>query len=180
MSILICYFVTTCFVPWRRLWRFLLQKLESPSPHNVLCRVWLKLTKWFLRKFFKFANIFLHFRYYIPLKKAIAVYLNKLEYWSNIGPVVLQEKIFKFYHCISAFSLIWANLNPHHSRIFCANFVWIWSSGSRENDFQISPKYFHYYLPLEMVTTLYLNKLGSHFPEECFVPSLVKIVCRLL
>ena len=27
-----------------------LNKLESPSPKNVLCQVWLKLTRWFLRR----------------------------------------------------------------------------------------------------------------------------------
>ena len=31
-----------------------LNKLESPSPKDALCQVWLKLAQWFLKKDFKF------------------------------------------------------------------------------------------------------------------------------
>ena len=31
-----------------------LNKFESPSPKNALCKVWLKLERWFWRRFFKF------------------------------------------------------------------------------------------------------------------------------
>ena len=45
--------------------------LESPSPKNALCKVWLKLTQWFWRRrfFFYFVNVFSLFRNYLPLEK---------------------------------------------------------------------------------------------------------------
>ena len=33
-----------------------LNKLESPSPKDDLCQVWLKLVKWFLRKWWKYTT----------------------------------------------------------------------------------------------------------------------------
>ena len=55
-------------------------KFESPSPKDALCLVWLKLAQWFLRrKFLKFVNVFLLFRYYLPLEKGVAIHLNKIE-----------------------------------------------------------------------------------------------------
>ena len=49
-----------------------LNKLESPSPKNALCQVWLKLAQWFLRtRFLKFVNVFSLFRYYLPLEKGL-------------------------------------------------------------------------------------------------------------
>ena len=58
------------------------------------------------------------------------------------GPVVL-EKIFKWHHPILAFSwlsplwtgawsFIWTNLKPLHSRMMCTKFGWIWPRGSWE------------------------------------------------
>ena len=36
-----------------------LNKLESPSPKDALCQVWLKLAQWFgRRRFFNFVNVF--------------------------------------------------------------------------------------------------------------------------
>ena len=36
-----------------------LNKLESPSPKDALCQVWLKLTQWFWgRRFLNFVNVF--------------------------------------------------------------------------------------------------------------------------
>ena len=36
-----------------------LNKLESPSPKNAMCQVWLKLAQWFWRRrFFNFVNVF--------------------------------------------------------------------------------------------------------------------------
>ena len=44
----------------------------------------------------------------------------------------------------------WTNLNPHHSRMLCAKFVWNWPGGSGEEDilnfvnvFSLSRNYFH-------------------------------------
>ena len=42
-----------------------LNKLQSPSPKDALCQVWLKLAKWFWRRrFFNFVNVCSLFRNY--------------------------------------------------------------------------------------------------------------------
>ena len=57
-----------------------LNKLESPSPKNDLCQVWLELAQRFLRRnFFKFVNVVSLFRNYLPLENDTAIHLNKLE-----------------------------------------------------------------------------------------------------
>ena len=57
-----------------------LNKLESPSPKDDLCQVWLKLAQLFLRRrFFKFVIVFLQFCNYLPLEKGRALHLNILE-----------------------------------------------------------------------------------------------------
>ena len=57
-----------------------LNKLESPSPKDALCHVWLKMAEWFWRRFFNFVNVFSLFCNYLPLEKGVALHLNKLEY----------------------------------------------------------------------------------------------------
>ena len=58
-----------------------LNKLESPSPKDALCQVWLKLAQWFWRRrFLNFVNVFSLFRNYLPLEKDRSLYLNKLEF----------------------------------------------------------------------------------------------------
>ena len=53
----------------------------------------------------------------------------------DIGPVVLEKKIFKFRQCIFCYFVIistweragpfiWTNLNPLHPRIHCVKLVW--------------------------------------------------------
>ena len=57
-----------------------LNKLESPSPKDALCQVWLKLAMWFWRRgFFNFVNVFSLFRNYLLLEKGEALHLTKLE-----------------------------------------------------------------------------------------------------
>ena len=59
-----------------------LNKLESPSPNNALCQIWLKLAQWFWRRrFLNFINVFSLFRNCLPLEKF------------EIGPVVLEKKM---------------------------------------------------------------------------------------
>ena len=79
-----------------------LNKLESPLTRDALCQDWLKLAKWFWRiRFLNIFNIILHFRYYLPLEKGVAIHFNKLESPTQgcfvpslveIGPVVLEKK----------------------------------------------------------------------------------------
>ena len=58
-----------------------LNKLESPSPRDALCYVWLKLVHWFWRRWFlNFFHVFLLFCNYLPLEKGMALHLNKLKF----------------------------------------------------------------------------------------------------
>ena len=89
-----------------------LNKIEFPSPKDILCQVWLKSAQWFLRKIFlNFVHVFSLFRNYLPLEKCIALHLNNLNLISStrgcfvfslveIGTVVLEKRIFKFRQCI--------------------------------------------------------------------------------
>ena len=57
-----------------------LNKLESPSPKDALCQVWLKLALWFWRRrFFNFVNVFSLFHNYLLSEQGGALHLNKLE-----------------------------------------------------------------------------------------------------
>ena len=44
----------------------LMNKLESPSPKDALCQIWLKLAQWFWGKFF-FNISSMYFRYFVVL-----------------------------------------------------------------------------------------------------------------
>ena len=58
-----------------------LKRLESLSPKDAMCQVWLKLALWFWRRrFFNFVNVFLLFHNYVLLEKGRALHLNKLEF----------------------------------------------------------------------------------------------------
>jgi hypothetical protein len=58
-----------------------LNKLESPSPKDDLCQVWLKLAQWFWRtRFLNDPTPFIHFYDYLPFEEDLAFYLNKLEF----------------------------------------------------------------------------------------------------
>ena len=57
-----------------------LNKLESFSPKDALCKVLLKLAEWFWkRRFGNFVKVISLFRNYFPLEKGIALHLNKLK-----------------------------------------------------------------------------------------------------
>ena len=78
-------------------------KLESPSPKNALCQVWLILVLWFFRRrFLKFVNVFPLFHYYLPLEKGMASIWTNLNLITQecfvpnlveICPVVLERKM---------------------------------------------------------------------------------------
>jgi hypothetical protein len=51
-----------------------LNKLESPSPKNDLCQVWLKLAQWFWRRrFLNDLTPFLHFNDYLPFEEDLVL-----------------------------------------------------------------------------------------------------------
>ena len=83
--------------PWKRSEAHHLNKLESPSPKDAFCQVWLKLAQLFRRRrFFNFVNVFLLFGNYriSPWKMAIPFILtNFVRSLVEIGPVVLEKKM---------------------------------------------------------------------------------------
>jgi hypothetical protein len=56
------------------------EQIETPSPKDNLCQVWLKLAKWFWRRFLNDPTPVLHFCDYLPFEEDLAFYLNKLEF----------------------------------------------------------------------------------------------------
>jgi hypothetical protein len=66
--------------PWREAIPLFLNKLESPSPKDDLCQVWLKLAQWFWRRFLNDSTPILHFCDYLPFEEDLALCLNKLEF----------------------------------------------------------------------------------------------------
>jgi hypothetical protein len=68
------------YLPLERVNPLHLNKLESPSPKDDLCQVWLKLAQWFWRRFLNDYTPILHFCNYLPLEEDLALYLNKLEF----------------------------------------------------------------------------------------------------
>ena len=96
------------------------------------------------------------------------------------GPVVQEEKIFKFRECTFAMLLLSPNekrcglsictsSNPLYPKMLFAKFGWIWPSGSIEEDFW--SMYFRYilitlYLLLEKGGALHLNNLIYPSPKD--------------
>ena len=92
-----------------------LNKLESPSPKDALCQVWLKLAQWFWRRrFLNFVNVFSQFRNNLPLEKGGALHLNKIESpspkdalcedWLKFAHWFWRRRFFKFCQFIFAIS----------------------------------------------------------------------------
>ena len=92
------------YLPWEKGRNLHFNKIDSPSPKDALCQVWLKLVHWFWRrKFLNFVNVFSLFRNYLPMENGGTLYLNKPAFPSpkdilpslvEIGSVVLEKKIF--------------------------------------------------------------------------------------
>ena len=165
-----------------------LNKLESPSPEDALCQVWLKFGQWFWRRrVFNFVNVFSLFCNYLALKKGGARHLNKIEFGvsgSGEEDFLILSMYFRYFVIISplkrAGPFIWTKLNPIHPRMFCIKFSWNWPSGSGEEDFKFCQCIFNWcsgeedflnyvnlfslfrnYLPLEKRGALHLIKLES-------------------
>ena len=64
-------------------WKYL-NILESPSPKNALCQVWLKLAQWFLRRTFQYFTVI------SPWKSAWPFI------WPNLSPLHLRMLCAKF------------------------------------------------------------------------------------
>ena len=92
-----------------------LKKLESPSPKDALCQVWLKLAQWFWRRRRStFGIVSAPSRIYLRLEKGGALHLKKLEspspkdalcqVWLKLAQLVRRRRFFKFRPFIFAFS----------------------------------------------------------------------------
>mgnify|MGYP003691681831 CR=1 FL=1 len=115
-----------------------LNKLESLSPKDALCQVWLKMALWFWRRrFLNFVNVFSQFRNYLPLEKGGVLHLKKLE-----SPTPKD-----------ASCQFWLKLAQWFCRRRYLNFVNVFSL-------------FHYYLPLEKGGALHLNRHESLSPRD--------------
>ena len=58
------------YLPFEKDGALHLNKLDSPSPKDAMCLVWLKLAKWFWRRrFLNFVDVFSIFYNYHPLQK---------------------------------------------------------------------------------------------------------------
>ena len=67
------------YLPFEEDLALYLNNLEFPSPKNDLYQVWLKLARWFWRRFLKIFSVFLLFRYFLPLEKDNPLHLKNLE-----------------------------------------------------------------------------------------------------
>ena len=115
--------------------------LESSSPKDSLCQIWLKMEQLFWRTFLKVLNVFLIFPNYLPFEKGVALHLTKLEspspkkalsqFWTSGSAEedFLKFSIYFYYFPIicplrKAWPFIWTILNPLHPRMLCAKFGW--------------------------------------------------------
>ena len=127
----------TKILPLKNIGAIYLNKLESSSPKNVLCQVWLKLAPWFLRtRFLNLVNVFWLFHYYLPLEKGGVLHSHK-------------HKSSRPKH---ALCLVWLKMALWFLRRLI-KFV---------NVFSLFP----YCLPLEKGVVLHLNKPESLSPKD--------------
>ena len=69
------------YLPFEKGGALHLNKLESPSPMDAFCQVWLKFVQWFWRRrFFQYFNVCSIFRNYLPLRKSMALHLTKFAF----------------------------------------------------------------------------------------------------
>ena len=116
-------------------------------PRDALCQGWLKLAQGLWRRWFIMSSMCFGY-YIISLWKRVGSFicmnLNHM-LCAEIGPVVLEKKIFRFRQCFFHYFVIispwkragpyfWTTLNPLYPRMLCAKFGWNWPSGSGEKD----------------------------------------------
>ena len=131
LNVINVFFLFPNYIPLEKDRALHLKKLESPSPKDALCQVWLKLAQWFWRRrFLNFVNVFSLFRNYLPLGKGGALLFNKLE---SPSPK-------------DALCQVWLKLAQWFWRRRFLNFVNVFSL-------------FRNYLPLEKGGAHHLNKL---------------------
>ena len=98
--------------------------------------------------FWKYFNIILLFRNYLPSEQDVALHLNKLKspqpkkalcqiwlklarwFWRWFFSIFTIILFISLYFFPWDLPLVWTNLNPLYLRIICAKFGWNWPSGS--------------------------------------------------
>ena len=123
-SIYFRYFIIIS--PWKRVGPFIWTNLNH---QRLLCAKF----GWFWKKnFLNFVNVFLLFRFYLPLEKGMALHLFKLESTSSKNAVYqvfwISSMYFRYFVIISPWKsvghFIWTNLNPLHPKIALCQ-VWL-------------------------------------------------------
>ena len=108
---------------------------ESPLHKDILCQIWLKLVKWFLRRRFLNASMYFLYVTFISLVKIlISLYPRILCVmfgwnWPSGSGIDFQKLSIYFLKFLllsplrkRARSFIWKKLNPLNPRMFCAKF----------------------------------------------------------
>ena len=166
-----------------------LNKFESPLPKDDLCQVWLKMAQWFWRRrFLIFVNVFSQLCNYLPLEKAGALHLNKLESPSPKDALCqfwlkLVQWFFRSFLNFVDVILLFHNYLPLEKgrALHLINFeslsskdalcqVWLTLVQSffrrRFLNFVNVILLFHNCLPLEKGRALHLNNLEYHSPKD--------------
>ena len=110
-----CIFAISNYLPLEKVGALHLNKVESPSLKDSLCKVWLKLALWFWRRrFLKFSQFIFAISQLSPLGKGQGPSFEQnwipftqgcfVQSLVDIGLVVQEKKIFKFRQCIFAIS----------------------------------------------------------------------------
>jgi hypothetical protein len=137
LNIFSVFFLFRYHFPLEKGYPLSLNKLESSSPKDDLCQVWLKLAQWFWRRFLNDPTPFLHFCDYLPFEEYLVIYLNTLEF------PLPKDTLYQV--SLNLASSFWRTT---FLKIFSAFLL------------------FRYYLPLEKGYPLHLNKLESPLPKD--------------
>ena len=161
--------------------------MNPPLSKDVLCQVWLKSAKRFLkRRLLNIDYVFSLIGNYFPFKMGVALHLNKLDSPSSKNdlckfgwnlPSCSEEEDFKnsllyfrYFTIIPplkrVYPFIWNTLNSLQPKMLCVKFGRNWLSGSREFGSVFS--LLCSYSPLEKRVAFSLNKLKFPLPKDAF------------
>ena len=74
--------------------------------------------------------------------------------------------------------IIYKNVNPLYTKIYCAKFGWNWTSGSGEDFSQISSLYFYYFIiifPWKKGVAFHFNKFEFSLPKNALCQVWLKL-----
>ena len=142
-----------CYLPLVKSMVIHLKKLESPSPKDAFCQVWLKLAQWFWRMFLNFINVFFSILWLSLLWKMWGPSFE--QYWilftqGCIVPSLVKSAQWfwrrRLLNLVNVFLLFryylpsWINVGPSFRKLEFSSpkdalckVGWNWLSGSEEN-----------------------------------------------